>query len=223
MKFSTAAGLSLVPPGLHHCPGFGQDRVNFHQNPGGDRLTQPGQTEQGIPHHVLSCWVLAGGSWAAGRSRGSGARSRSGRWERLCAFCGLCCVFSVSVSLLFLFPMFAVLLNCPNPDPPVFLPVSFHSVPHPSGGRGGRVAAWPFCCWPQPNYNNHPPQKAGRILLYWTVWKGWGGWSEQRWLSYCTSLAASPSGRHGGVHGCKTRPSGEQEVTGTCYSSPSVQ
>ena len=29
------------------------------------------------------------------------------------------CVFSLSVSLLLLFPLFAVLLNCPYPDPPV--------------------------------------------------------------------------------------------------------
>ena len=30
----------------------------------------------------------------------------------------LCCVFSLSVSLLLLFSLFAVLLNCPYPDPP---------------------------------------------------------------------------------------------------------
>ena len=30
------------------------------------RLTPPGQTEQGIPYHVPSCWVLVGGSWAGG-------------------------------------------------------------------------------------------------------------------------------------------------------------
>jgi len=41
-------------------------------------LTQPGQTEPGIPYHVLSCWVPVGGSWAAG-SHGSGARG-SGGW-----------------------------------------------------------------------------------------------------------------------------------------------
>jgi len=38
--------------GLEGCPGFGQDRVNFHR-PGG--LTPPGQTEQGIPYHVPPC------------------------------------------------------------------------------------------------------------------------------------------------------------------------
>ena len=63
------------------CPGFSQDRVNFHQEPGG--LTQPGQTEQGIPYRVPSCRVPVGGSWAArrvvGRSCGSGARGGGGQ------------------------------------------------------------------------------------------------------------------------------------------------
>jgi len=42
-----------------------------------------------------------------------------GHGGRFCGLCGLCCVFSLSVSLLFLFPLFAVLLNCPYPEPPV--------------------------------------------------------------------------------------------------------
>jgi len=57
----------------------------------------------------------------------------------------LFCVFSLSISLLLLFPMF-VLLNCPYPDPPVsagFFPFS---------SAGGGAAAWPFCCQPQLNY-----------------------------------------------------------------------
>jgi len=60
------------------CPGFGQDRVNFHRNPGSDTagLTQPDQTEQGIPYHVPSYRVLVGGEMGGGKSlcRGSGAR-----------------------------------------------------------------------------------------------------------------------------------------------------
>jgi len=32
--------------------------------PGG--LTPPGQTEEGIPYHVPSCWVPVGGSWGSG-------------------------------------------------------------------------------------------------------------------------------------------------------------
>jgi len=92
--------------------------------PGG--LTPPGQTKQGIPYHVLSCWVLVGGSWVAethSRLRSAGG----GSGEQLCGLCGLCCVFSSSVSLLLLFPLLAVLLNCPYPDPPVsacFFPFS---------------------------------------------------------------------------------------------------
>jgi len=101
--------------------------------PGG--LTPPGQTEQGIPYHVPSCWVPVGGSWAAELTRGSGAHG-DGSGERLCGLCGLCCVFSSSVSLLFLFPLFAVLLNCPYPDPPFsacFFP--FSSAPRWGEGR----------------------------------------------------------------------------------------
>jgi len=48
-------------------------------------------------------------------------------------------VFSLSVSLLFLFPLFAVLLNCPYPDPPVFA-CFFPFSSAPGRGRGGHVA-----------------------------------------------------------------------------------
>ena len=103
------------------CPGFGQDRVNSPRTPGRDTaggLTPPGQTEQGIPYHVPSGWVPAGGSWAVETHSRLGSTG-AGPVERLCGSCGLCCVFSLSVSLLSLFPLFAVLLNCPYPDPPV--------------------------------------------------------------------------------------------------------
>jgi len=120
---------------------FGQDSVNFHWNPatqlGG--LTQPGQTEQGIPYHVPSCWVLVG--------RGSGVAEtqswlRSGKSGSVRSCC-LCRLFSLSILLLFLFPLFAVLLNCPHPDPLVsacFFP--FSSPPQRGEGlpRGAFVA-----------------------------------------------------------------------------------
>jgi len=56
------------------CPGFGQDRVNFHRTPGrgtagtaaGWGLTPPGQTEPGIPYHVPSCWVPVEGGRRGG-------------------------------------------------------------------------------------------------------------------------------------------------------------
>jgi len=81
-----------------------------------------------------------GGGGAAGtHSWLRSAQHQSCPGERVCCV-SLCHIFSLSVSLLFLFPLFAVLLNCPYPNPPVFLPVSFHSPPHRGGGRGGRVA-----------------------------------------------------------------------------------
>ena len=62
----------------------------------------------------------------------SGARG-AGPGERLSGLCGLCCVFSLSVSLLF--PLFAVLLNCPYPDPPVSA-CSFPFFSAPRWGEG---------------------------------------------------------------------------------------
>jgi len=81
------------------------------------------------------------GFWWQGAQRrelthGSGACSDGSSGEQLCGLCGLCCGFSLSVSLLLLFPLFAVLLNCPYPDPPVsacFFP--FSSAPWRGEGR----------------------------------------------------------------------------------------
>ena len=56
--------------------------------------------------------------------------------ELLCVF-PCFCIFFLSVLLLLLFASFAVLLNCPYPDPGA-LPFSSYSPPHPSGGRGDR-------------------------------------------------------------------------------------
>jgi len=108
-------------------------RIQEWAQPGGLIQPQPGQTEPGIPYHVPSCWVPAGGGGAAGtRSRlGSVQRWRFGRVALLCGL--FCRVFSFSVSLLFLFPLFAVLLNCPYPDPPV----SACSFPFSSAPRWG--------------------------------------------------------------------------------------
>jgi len=106
-------------------------------------LTQPGQTEPGIPYHVPSCWVPGRGELGAGTlSRLGRAQRRFGTRERFCS-AGLFCIFPFSVSLLLLFPLFAVLLNCPYPDPPVsacFFP--FSSAPQWGEGqpRGAFVA-----------------------------------------------------------------------------------
>jgi len=113
------------------CPGFGQDRVNFHWNPGRGTSGQPDPTWPNRASYSIPCAVMLGSSgggegWRE-LTRGSGEHSGGGPGERLFGFCDLCCVFSLFVSLLFLFPLFAVLLNCPYPDPPVsacFFPFS---------------------------------------------------------------------------------------------------
>jgi len=104
------------------CLGFGQDRVNFHRTPGrgtarGWGLTPPGQTEPGIPYHVTSRWVPGGGGGTAGtHSHGSGACGAGVVRESGCVFV----VFSPYLyRCCSCFPLFAVLLNCPYPDPPV--------------------------------------------------------------------------------------------------------
>ena len=111
---------------------------------------------------------MLGSGGGGGRRRelslGSGVRGGCAG-ERLCGSCGLCCVFSLSVSLLFLFPLFAVLLNCPYPDPPVsacFFSILFRTP------AGGGAAAWRFCCLPQLNCNTLTSQKL--ILLLHSPW-----------------------------------------------------
>ena len=66
------------------------------------------------------CCVLVGGELGSGNSLAAQA-------VRVLCSTVLFCVFSLSVSLLLLFPLSAVLLNCPYPDPPVsacFFPFS---------------------------------------------------------------------------------------------------
>jgi len=120
--------LSVSPlrVGLGKCPGFGQDRVNFHRTPGrgtagGWGLTPPGQTEPGVPYHVPSRWVPVGGAARRGLTRGLG-------WGAAPVRFGRAAVWVVRFVVVFspylyrccsCFPLFAVLLNCPYPDPPV--------------------------------------------------------------------------------------------------------
>jgi len=85
------------------------------------------------------------------------------RWfGRAALLCGLFChVFSFSLSLLLLFPLFAVLLNCPYPDPLVFCLFFFRSPPHPGGGRGSRVALLLLAAAETRTFNLAPKHEAG--------------------------------------------------------------
>ena len=116
-------------------PGLIFTRIQEGTQLGG--LTQPAQTEQGVSYHVPSCCVLVGGSWAAGNLSRLWNAQRAVVSES-CSACSatLCCVFSLSVSLFLLFPLFAVLLNCPYPHPSVsacFFP--FSSTPQQGEGQ----------------------------------------------------------------------------------------
>jgi len=124
--------VELSPGRLKHCPGFGQDRVNFHRNPGRGTAGRADPTWPNRAGYSIPCAIMLGSGWGrVGRwelSRSWGAHGGGGgSWREALILCGLCCVCSLSVSLLLLFPLFAVLLNCPYPDPPVsacFFPFS---------------------------------------------------------------------------------------------------
>ena len=112
----------------------------------------PNRTGYSIPCAVMlgSGWgELGGGKAIAARERvavvgGESSFVRSAvcvvvspYWYHWC-YCCLCLLFSLTALI-------------PTHQ---FLPVSFYSPPHSSRGRGGRVAAWPFCCRTWPNYNS---------------------------------------------------------------------
>jgi len=140
------------------CLGFGQDRVNFHQKPGrgtagwaGPTPTWPNRAGYSIP-----CAVMLG-SGGGGGTTGAHSWCWSCPGERVCC-ASLCRIFSLSLSLLFLFPLFAVLLNCAYPDPPVFC--LFLSILLCTAAGGG-TAVWRFCYrWqPKPKQSDKGSQK----------------------------------------------------------------
>ena len=112
---------------------FGQDRVNFHQNPGRGtaRWADPTPTWPNRAWYSIPCAVTLGSGGGAAwweLTRGSAAHGASPVRENGSVGRVVHIVFSpylyryCSCSLLF-----AVLLNCPYPDPPVsasFFPFS---------------------------------------------------------------------------------------------------
>jgi len=143
---------------LDLCSGFSQDRVSFLQNPGSGTAGRADPTWPNRAGYSIPCAVMlgsGGGELGSGNSLAARECAAAVR-ERAALFCGLCsaglfCVFPLYVSLVSLFPLFAVLLNCPYPDPPVFC--LFLSILLCITAGGG-AAAWRFCCRSQPNHNN---------------------------------------------------------------------
>ena len=95
----------------------------------------------GVPYRCSIPCDITLGSGAGELTRSSGRLGAGPVRESSCLGRAVRCrVFSLSVPLLLLFPLFAVLLNCPYPHPPVSAYFLFHSPPHAGRGRGGRVA-----------------------------------------------------------------------------------
>jgi len=138
-------------------------------NPGRDTAGRADPTWPNRAGYSIPCAVMlgsgGGGGAAATLLRLGRAQWRFSPRERFCSAGSVLLISFLyspfSVSLLFLFPLFAVLLNCPHPYPPVpacFFP--FSSAPR----RGGGVAAWCFCCRPLPNQNKNKHVYEGVLI-----------------------------------------------------------
>ena len=97
----------------------------------GADCTRPNRTRYSIPCDVT---LRSGGGRGAGSGGGNSLTAGGGAWhqscsgERLSGSCGsLSCFLLTCIVVVPVFPLFAVLLNCPYPDPPVsasFFPFS---------------------------------------------------------------------------------------------------
>jgi len=135
------------------CPGFGPDRVNFHQNPGRDTArradpTWPNRVGYSIPWAVM----LGSGGGELGEWNSFTARER---WRRF----GRAALWVVQFVLCILLICIAVVtapFACCSVKLPLSRPTRFCLFPSillctPTGGG---AAAWRFCCQPQPNHNS---------------------------------------------------------------------
>jgi len=118
-------------------------RIQEGAQPGRLTQPQPGQTEQGIPYHVPSRWVpvevtvrreLSLGS--EGQSSGSVRESGSVLRALFCGFVLCNPLFSIVVVNV---PFVCCSVKLSLSRATSFYLFSFHSPPHPGGGRGGRV------------------------------------------------------------------------------------
>jgi len=134
------------------CPVFGQDRVNFHWNPGRGTArradpTWPNRAGYSIP--CASCWVPVAGN----RAVGTHSRLGSSRWQSWRAALWvvrfvLCFLLICTVAVIVPFACCSVKLPLSWPTRfCLFLFILLRTA------AGGGAAAWCFCCWSQPNYN----------------------------------------------------------------------
>jgi len=88
--------------------------------------------------------MLCSGWGELGGGKGVTARERAWWWVRaaLCVLLFVLCILLIGIVVVPVFPFFAVLLNCPYPDPPVFgCFFPFSSAPRRGEGQqSGHVA-----------------------------------------------------------------------------------
>jgi len=125
------------------CPGFGQDRVNFHWNPGRGIAGWTDPTWPNRAGYSIPCAVMLD---SGGGERGGG-NSLAAREHAASVWSGRVSLSVVRFVLCFLLicivvavPFVCCSVKLPLSRPISFLLVSFHSPPHPGGGRGSRVA-----------------------------------------------------------------------------------
>jgi len=129
---------------MYNCPRFGQDSVNFHQNPGRGTAgwADPPPTWPNRARYSIPCAVMLVSGWGGQRSRNSlAAREGSAvvRSERAVLFCGFVLYSSLFCIIVVPVPFVCCSVKLPLSLPTSFLPVYFHSPPHPGRGMGGRV------------------------------------------------------------------------------------
>ena len=149
------------------CPGFGQDRVNFLQEPGRNTAgradpTWPNRAGYSIPHAVM----LGSGGGELGSGKGlaawehaaaAGSESYSLRFARFVLCILLICIVVVTV------PFVCCSVKLPLSQPTSFC--LFLSILLCTPAEGG-AAPWCFCCWLQPNYNI---SAASEPAVLWTL------------------------------------------------------
>jgi len=98
-QFQAAEGKQTIGNGpwtvLIPCLGFGQDRVHYHQKPGGDTAGRADPTWPNRTWYSIPCAAMLGSGWGAGQeegSRDSGARRAPG---------SECCSVHFTVSFLY--------------------------------------------------------------------------------------------------------------------------
>ena len=132
------------------CPGFGQDRVNFHRTPGRGTAGRADPTWPNRARYSIPCALTLG---FGGGEQAAGTQSRLGRAQRWCGprerFCsaGLFCIFPFFCIVVVPVPFVCCSVKLPLSRPTSFCLFLSILLRTPAGGG---AAAWRFCCRQQP-------------------------------------------------------------------------